>query len=60
LQLDGVLSNELSQPNSINREGVMLCLKDPGEAAVVCIRHGKAMVHSVDFFARLLMGPVYF
>jgi len=55
-----VLSSALSQLHPINREEVLVGLKDPDDAAVVRIPSGKAMVHSVDFFRSFIDDPYIF
>ena len=55
-----VLSRALGQLHPVQREEVIIGLKDPDDAAVVRVPAGKAMVHSVDFFRAFIDDPYIF
>ena len=55
-----VLSRALSQLHPVDRDDVVVGLKDPDDAAVVRVPPGMAMVHSVDFFRAFIDDPYLF
>ena len=55
-----MLFRSLSNLHPVDREEVVIGLKDPDDAAVVRVPAGKAMVHSVDFFRSFIDDPYIF
>ncbi len=55
-----VLSRALGQLHPVDRDDVVVGLKDPDDAAVVRVPPGMAMVHSVDFFRAFIDDPYLF
>ena len=55
-----VLSRALNALHPVDRDDVVVGLKDPDDAAVVRVPPGKAMVHSVDFFRAFHDDPYLF
>jgi selenide, water dikinase len=55
-----ILQNALSNLQPVQRDDVLIGLKDPDDAAVVRVPPGMAMVHSVDFFRAFIDDPYIF
>ena len=55
-----ILQNALSNLHPVQRDDVLIGLKDPDDAAVVRVPPGMAMVHSVDFFRAFIDDPYIF
>ncbi len=55
-----ILQNALSNLHPLQRDDVLIGLKDPDDAAVVRVPPGMAMVHSVDFFRAFIDDPYIF
>jgi selenide, water dikinase len=55
-----ILQNALSNLHPVQRDDVLIGLKDPDDAAVVRVPPGMAMVHSVDFFRAFIDDPYMF
>ena len=55
-----ILQNALSNLHPVQRDDVLIGLKDPDDAAVVRVPLGMAMVHSVDFFRAFIDDPYIF
>jgi selenide,water dikinase len=55
-----ILQNALSNLHPVQRDDVLIGLKDPDDAAVVRVPAGMAMVHSVDFFRAFIDDPYIF
>ena len=55
-----ILQNALSNLHPVQRDDVLIGLKDPDDAAVVRVPPRMAMVHSVDFFRAFIDDPYIF
>ncbi len=55
-----ILQRALGNLHPVQREDVLIGLKDPDDAAVVRVPPGMAMVHSVDFFRAFIDDPYIF
>jgi selenide, water dikinase len=55
-----ILQRALGNLHPLQREDVLIGLKDPDDAAVVRVPPGMAMVHSVDFFRAFIDDPYIF
>jgi selenide,water dikinase len=55
-----VLAQALGQLQVVQRDDVLIGLRDPDDAAVVRVPPGMALVHSVDFFRALVDDPYLF
>ena len=55
-----ILQNALGNLHPVQRDDVLIGLKDPDDAAVVRVPPGMAMVHSVDFFRAFIDDPYIF
>jgi selenide, water dikinase len=55
-----ILQRALGNLHPVQREDVLIGLKDPDDAAVVRVPPGMAMVHSVDFFRAFVDDPYIF
>jgi selenide, water dikinase len=55
-----ILQRALGNLHPLQRDDVLIGLKDPDDAAVVRVPPGMAMVHSVDFFRAFVDDPYIF
>jgi selenide, water dikinase len=55
-----ILQRALGNLHPLQRDDVLIGLKDPDDAAVVRVPPGMAMVHSVDFFRAFVDDPYTF
>jgi selenide, water dikinase len=55
-----ILQRALGNLHPVQREDVLIGLKDPDDAAVVRVPPGMAVVHSVDFFRAFVDDPYIF
>jgi selenide, water dikinase len=55
-----ILQRALGNLHPLQRDDVLIGLKDPDDAAVVRVPKGMAMVHSVDFFRAFVDDPYIF
>ncbi|MFM2400194.1 MAG: hypothetical protein RL341_2351, partial [Pseudomonadota bacterium] len=55
-----ILQRALGNLHPVQRDDVLIGLKDPDDAAVVRVPPGMAMVHSVDFFRAFVDDPYIF
>jgi selenide, water dikinase len=55
-----ILQRALGNLHPLQRDDVLIGLKDPDDAAVVRVPPGMAMVHSVDFFRAFIDDPYIF
>lgn len=55
-----ILQRALGNLHPVQRDDVLIGLKDPDDAAVVRVPPGMAMVHSVDFFRAFIDDPYIF
>ncbi len=55
-----ILQRALGNLHPVQREDVLIGLKDPDDAAVVRVPPGMAVVHSVDFFRAFIDDPYIF